>query len=200
MSWLCEYCSTYNPDESRTCYVCNAKKSMKTIRAARRLARKEAYDRLKPKILDGLTLVGKIAFLGSIIVYSIVALISLYLIMQNGRMSDIIVTCIDIVRHAGENVLSLVEINLMTLLESLSESPVMKIGETVMFIAMRAGEKLNMIFNTVMLIGSIVLETLKPAASMVFWIIQKVIDSVRTVVENVYTLIDMVMNHIHEII
>ena len=164
------------------------------------MARKEAYDRLKPKILDGLTLVGKIAFLGSIIVYSIVALISLYLIMQNGRMSDIIVTGIDIVRHAGENVLSIVEINLMTLLESLSESPVMKIGETVMFIAMRAGEKLNMIFNTVMLIGSIVLETLKPAAYMVSWIIQKVIDSVRTVVENVYTLIDMVMNHIHEII
>ncbi|MBQ8414832.1 MAG: hypothetical protein IJX58_06285 [Clostridia bacterium] len=129
MNWLCENCSTYNPGENKVCFVCDSKRPTGAIRKAKRAAKVETLNRLKPKIYKAVTIGGKVLFLGSIIVFSIVALISLFLTMSDGLINNVVWRAISIVRNALANVGSIIRVNCREILTCIMDSPIKYVAE-----------------------------------------------------------------------
>lgn len=124
MSWVCENCSTCNTDNSKVCFVCEIKRSNESIRRARRLAKKAFIERIKLPLCDNLTKGGMVVFFVSIICFSIVGLISLYLTMSRGLLNDIVLRCIAILKIWFGNIVSVAQFNCVALIDRIISSPV----------------------------------------------------------------------------
>lgn len=111
MSWICENCSTYNPDSNRTCYVCDVKKSRAAVRKSRLLERERRLEEIKEPLYNALHKSGIIIFYTGVISCIVVALISLGLILCSEMLNDMLIGWFMIIRRIINNVISLYNVN-----------------------------------------------------------------------------------------
>ena len=128
MSWICDYCSTANEDRDTECFVCGRERSKESIREAKRAAREERTKRINEVVYKSTTITGKVMCFSSIVLFSVIALIVLYLKMQSGSLGDLVYTGIAIAENIGENFKLLFNINVEAIATQLLDSPLKNIG------------------------------------------------------------------------
>ena len=128
MSWICDYCSTANEDRDKECFVCGRERSKESIREAKRAAREERTKRINEVVYKSTTITGKVMCFSSIVLFSVIALIVLYLKMQSGSLGDLVYTGIAIVKNVWENMKLLFRVNVEVIAMQLLDSPLKNIG------------------------------------------------------------------------
>ena len=128
MSWICDYCSTANEDHDTECFVCGRERSMESIREATRIAREERTKRINEIIYKSATITGKVLCFSSIVLFSVIALIVLFLKMQSGSLGDLFDIGIVIFENIGENFKLLFNVNVKSIVGQLVDSPLKNIG------------------------------------------------------------------------
>ena len=211
MSWICENCSTSNPNKNKQCFVCKAKRSRESVRKARRLEIEAFLERIKLPLCDGLTKGGMIVFFASIIVFSIVALISLYYTMQSGLINDIVLRMIAIVKNVFKNLVSLSRVNCVELLNKIIDSPVVGIPDNIKVSCVHAVSnvyggvkaffdsfislifpKINRSVSLSLGVMDLFIESVPQIRDVVIFIVEESMDRVRSIVSNVLYVIEKV--------
>ena len=123
MSWVCEYCSTTNVDRDKKCLVCDKKRTRASVRKEKRIAREDEIARANALIYKYTTIAGKILCLSSIVLFSITALVVLYLKMQNGLIDDLIYNAIAIAENIIEQFKLMFNVNLSLIFAQFVHSP-----------------------------------------------------------------------------
>ena len=122
MSWICENCSSYNPDTNRTCFVCDAKKSRAAVRKSRLLERERRLEEIKEPLYNALHKSGIIIFYTGVISCIVVALISLCLILFSEMLNDMLIGWIMIIRRIIDKIVSLYSVNCKSIVLSIIDS------------------------------------------------------------------------------
>lgn len=145
MSWICDYCSTANEDCDTECFVCGCERSKESIREAKRIVLEERTKRINEVIYNSTTITGKVMCFSSIVLFSVIALIILYLKMRNGLLGDLAYAVIAIFENIGENFKSLFSVNVKIIAIQFIDSLVKTVGENYGVIWLHA---LNTIQNS----------------------------------------------------
>lgn len=136
MSWICEYCSTTNENRDKKCFVCGTERSKESIQEAKRAVREKRARQTHAIIYKSATITAKVLCVSSIVLFSIIAVIILYLKMKNGSLGDLLDVGFAITKNIGENFRLLFVENIRLMVIRLLNSPIMYIGsnfETVCF-------------------------------------------------------------------
>lgn len=142
MSWICDTCSTANEDHDRECFVCGEARSAESIREAERAEREARAERRSSTIYKCATVTGKVLFFSSIALFSVVALILLFLKMRNGAISDIVFVLFTIVENVVDQFMSLFGVNIVFLFTQLGDSPIKHLGRNFVEVFSQMGSTL----------------------------------------------------------
>ena len=129
MSWICDYCSTANEDHDTECFVCGRERSKESIMEAKRAAREERMRHIHEVIYKSTTITGKVLCVSSIVLFSVISLIVLYVRMRSGLLGDLVYVGIAIVENVGENLAMLYQFNVRDIFLGLLDSAAENIGD-----------------------------------------------------------------------
>lgn len=136
MSWICDYCSTANEDCDTECFVCGRERSKESILEAKRAAQEERTKHINEVIYKSATITGKVMCFSSIALFSVIAIILLYLKIQNASLGDLIYSGIAIADNIGNNFKLLFSANVVSIATQLFHSIVINTGKNIEEICM----------------------------------------------------------------
>ena len=130
MSWICDYCSTLNDDSVTECFVCETPRSKESIREAKRAEREERSKRINIILYNSTTVTGKVLCFSSIVLFSVIALIILFLKMKNGLLNDTVHVGISMMEKMWGNFRPIFEVNLGAIIDHWIDFPLGDIEKT----------------------------------------------------------------------
>lgn len=119
MGWKCDICDTYNEETTKQCYVCGGARSEASIREGKRRAREERILRLNLAILNNVFKYSKIFFVLGLSVSSIALVLLLIMKVSGGKLDDIILNAIQLLRNITENIKLLFSLNVVFAFENI---------------------------------------------------------------------------------
>ncbi len=134
MSWICEYCSTYNEDSVSECFVCGQARSEASLREAKRRQKEEREERVGALIYKWSMIVTRTLFISSTVLFSLFALIIVVMKLMSGDINDIANAIIKTGIHIGNNLISPFTVNAAQIAEHLSQSTLFELDKNIEFI------------------------------------------------------------------
>ncbi len=175
MSWVCEYCSTSNDDHDTVCFVCGKERSVESIREAKRIAAEEKSEHICEITYKCATLVGKIFFILTIVLFSVMILVLLFQKMRSGTLDDVLSNGIVLGENIAENFKLIYSENISSIMVQIGNSPVYNVSNNAKAMWSSMIDDFNSLFESILTLVNNIGKNISIVIQNIEDVVQKVI-------------------------